>query len=192
MSSSEEEDNRSKKRIKTNLDEQRLKIEKLMANPNKEVFIPETVDESKKPRAFNTHEFVRNVMGASAGAGSGEFDIYRGCRRRELIRQEYLQKEDDKKKSKEEFDKVYQGHIDEAEKKTAKKREKRLKAKQKLKGKKASQKNQKNNEKEASGSEMEQEPEEIDLTEKVEESSAEKKIDETKSDQNLTAEPVSA
>ena len=29
-------------------------------------------------------------MGASAGAGSGEFDIYRGCRRRELIRQEYL------------------------------------------------------------------------------------------------------
>lgn len=30
-------------------------------------------------------------MGASAGAGSGEFDIYRGCRRRELARQEYLQ-----------------------------------------------------------------------------------------------------
>lgn len=36
--------------------------------------------------------------GASAGAGSGEFDIYRGCRRRELIRQEFLEEEDKKVK----------------------------------------------------------------------------------------------
>jgi hypothetical protein len=35
-------------------------------------------------------------MGASAGAGSGEFDIYRGCRRREQIRQEFLQEQADK------------------------------------------------------------------------------------------------
>lgn len=34
-------------------------------------------------------------MGASAGAGSGEFDIYRGCRHREMIRQEYLQEKSD-------------------------------------------------------------------------------------------------
>jgi hypothetical protein len=31
------------------------------------------------------------MKGASAGAGSGEFDIYRGCRRREMIRQEFLE-----------------------------------------------------------------------------------------------------
>ncbi len=37
-------------------------------------------------------------MGASAGAGSGEFDIYRGCRRREMIRQEFLEEEDKKVK----------------------------------------------------------------------------------------------
>lgn len=36
------------------------------------------------------------IKGASAGAGSGEFDIYRGCRRREQIRQEYLQEQADK------------------------------------------------------------------------------------------------
>jgi hypothetical protein len=29
-------------------------------------------------------------LGASAGAGSGEFDIYRGCRRRQIIREAYL------------------------------------------------------------------------------------------------------
>lgn len=31
--------------------------------------------------------------GASAGAGSGEFDIYRGCRRRQMIREAYLSRE---------------------------------------------------------------------------------------------------
>ena len=36
------------------------------------------------------------IKGASAGAGSGEFDIYRVCRRREQIRQEYLQEQADK------------------------------------------------------------------------------------------------
>lgn len=67
---------------------------------DKEVVIPglENKQDFKdgKPRAFFTHEFVRNVMGASAGAGSGEFDIYRGCRRRELIRQEYLTEQSEK------------------------------------------------------------------------------------------------
>lgn len=62
---------------------------------DKEVDIPD-LKEAKKPRAFFTHEFVRNVMGASAGAGSGEFDIYRGCRRREMIRQEFLEEEEKK------------------------------------------------------------------------------------------------
>lgn len=38
-------------------------------------------------------------LGASAGAGSGEFDIYRGCRRRELIRQEFLQSVSEKVKN---------------------------------------------------------------------------------------------
>lgn len=32
-------------------------------------------------------------LGASAGAGSGEFDIYRGCRRRQMIREAYLNRQ---------------------------------------------------------------------------------------------------
>lgn len=38
---------------------------------------------------FNTCHY----LGASAGAGSGEFDIYRGCRRRQMIREAYLNRE---------------------------------------------------------------------------------------------------
>jgi len=32
-------------------------------------------------------------LGANAGAGSGEFDIYRGCRRRQIIREAFLNRE---------------------------------------------------------------------------------------------------
>jgi len=123
-SSSDEESSKNNKRIKSNYDIQRQQLEKLMENPvyfqfnckiltillfrlkflkkkDKEVLIPGLENSQKdlkdgKPRAFFTHEFVRNVMGASAGAGSGEFDIYRGCRRRELIRQEYLTEQSEK------------------------------------------------------------------------------------------------
>lgn len=36
-------------------------------------------------------EFVRNVMGSSAGAGSGEFHVYRHLRRKEYARQKFIQ-----------------------------------------------------------------------------------------------------
>lgn len=37
--------------------------------------------------------FVRNVMGSSAGAGSGEFHVYRHLRRKEYARQKAMQQQ---------------------------------------------------------------------------------------------------
>lgn len=77
--------------------------------------------------------FVRNVMGSSAGAGSGEFHVYRHLRRKEYARQKNIQNQS----LREAADDAYQQKLDNnkraAEERTAKKRAKRLKKKQRAK-----------------------------------------------------------
>lgn len=54
---------------------------------DKAVPIPEKMSEwAPRPPP----EFVRDVMGSSAGAGSGEFHVYRHLHRREYQRQDYM------------------------------------------------------------------------------------------------------
>lgn len=59
------------------------------------MYIPEPRSEKKAP---HVPEFVRNVMGSSAGAGSGEFHVYRHLRRKEYARQKHIQLQADKVK----------------------------------------------------------------------------------------------
>uniref|UniRef100_T1PJN3 PRKR-interacting protein 1 n=1 Tax=Musca domestica TaxID=7370 RepID=T1PJN3_MUSDO len=117
--------------IKSAIDLQRLKLEKLMKNPDKPVVIPE--HRREKDYMASVPTFVRNVMGSSAGAGSGEFHVYRHLRRKEYARQKMIQQ----KSLQEQLDDEYQQKIEEnrrkAEEKTAKKRAKRLKKKQRAK-----------------------------------------------------------
>lgn len=128
--------------IKNTADYQRMKLERLMANPEKPVMIPE---KPKDKDSAPPPEFVRNVMGSSAGAGSGEFHVYRHIRRKEYARQKMIQE----KSKKEELDDEFQRKLEEnkklAEERTAKKRAKRLRKKQKGKSKKAKSGTEKGN-----------------------------------------------
>lgn len=62
MSSDEEERLLKKQIFKNPVEIQKARLERLMKNAEKPVFIPEK-KEMKPPRAFQPHEFVRNVMG---------------------------------------------------------------------------------------------------------------------------------
>lgn len=113
---------------KTPAEEQRLKLERLMRNPDKAAPIPD------RPKEWNPRappEFVRDVMGSSAGAGSGEFHVYRHLRRREYQRQDFLDKMADKQNKDDEYLEKLEKNKEEAEGRTAKRRKKREKLRQK-------------------------------------------------------------
>lgn len=98
-----------------------------MSNPTKPVFIPQPRKEKDVNKAA---DFQYNVMGSSAGAGSGEFHVYRQIRRKEADRQKEL----GRRKDRDDMNDAYHQKLEEnekaAEERTAKKRAKRLKKKQ--------------------------------------------------------------
>nr|CDS32553.1 PRKR interacting protein 1 [Hymenolepis microstoma] len=98
----------------------RMRINKLMEKPDVPVVIPES-SRKKEPKA--PPEFVRNVWGSAAGVGSGDFHIYRGIRRREYARLEFIEQEAKEAKNRA------------LEEKRAKKRSKRQKRKEAMKRK---------------------------------------------------------
>ncbi|SOV02982.1 uncharacterized protein UDID_06153 [Ustilago sp. UG-2017a] len=104
-------------------------ISKLLANPDKEVRIPEGPKEKsiRPPR-----DVMKNVTGSSAGAGSGEFHVYKQQRRREYERIQLMEEQNKKLTEQEEFDRkrVELERKDEAktEKNRAKREKKRLAA----------------------------------------------------------------
>ncbi|CAL8312650.1 unnamed protein product [Lota lota] len=113
---------------KTPAEEQRLKLERLMRNPDKPAPIPD------RPKDWNPRappEFVRDVMGSSAGAGSGEFHVYRHLRRREYQRQDFLDKMSDKVKQDVDYLDKVEENKKAADERTAKRRKKRDRLKMK-------------------------------------------------------------
>ncbi|KXJ15973.1 PRKR-interacting protein 1 [Exaiptasia diaphana] len=146
---------------KTAVDLQRLQYEKLMKDPDKNVPIPE---KRKEWKPTDPKDFVRFVMGSSAGAGSGEFHVYRATRRRENNRTEYLEREAKQEAENEDYKKKLEENKLKAEEKTAKKRAKRQRKKQKknLAKKKKELENKQGDTKEQETSEEEEEEEEED------------------------------
>lgn len=117
---------------------QKRRIEKLLEDPDKPVEIPDSSKHTKKQ--YEAPDFVRNVMGSSAGAGSGEFHVYRHLRRKEITRL----KDMEESALVDELDTKFKRELDEmkrnAEERTKKRKLKRDKKKARLKEAKAKNK----------------------------------------------------
>jgi Protein of unknown function (DUF1168) len=103
-------------------------LEALFKNPDKEIHIPSS-ELAHSNRAVP--EIVANVQGSSAGAGSGEFHVYKASRRREYERIKAMEDEVRKETETEEFERKREEIRLKDEEKVAKNRAKRDKRKKK-------------------------------------------------------------
>ena len=122
----------------TAADAQANAVEHLFAQPDKDIIIPASATKAPKTAAglAAPPEIVANVQGSSAGAGSGEFHVYKASRRREYERIRLMEEE----AKREDLDKEWQERQEELKKKDepgkSKAAKKREKAKAKKEGKK--------------------------------------------------------
>jgi hypothetical protein len=113
---------------------QASEIGKLFAEPEREIKLPD-ISTNKGSRLPPPPEIVANVQGSSAGAGSGEFHVYKASRRREYERLREMEAEAKKEEDAARWEKEAEERRRKDEEKTAKNREKRAKKKGKQGGK---------------------------------------------------------
>ncbi|KAJ9643605.1 hypothetical protein H2201_006286 [Coniosporium apollinis] len=91
----------TKKRALTPVSAQANQVEALFAHPEREIALPT----GPKPKNLAPPpEIVANVQGSSAGAGSGEFHVYKASRRREYERLRLMEEETKKENADAEFE----------------------------------------------------------------------------------------
>lgn len=123
-------DRRSKRPIKrrainTPLGEQASEIETLFRDPEREVRLPGPSRPKTSTSMPPPPEIVANVQGSSAGAGSGEFHVYKASRRREYERLRLMQSEVDQEKGDVEWVREREETMKKDEEKTEKNRKRR-------------------------------------------------------------------
>ncbi|KAJ5815965.1 hypothetical protein N7447_008198 [Penicillium robsamsonii] len=119
----------TKRRAVTPHSEVANEIQTLFKDPSKDLQLPNAL----KPRTVASlsapPEIVTNVQGSSAGAGSGEFHVYKASRRREYERLRLMQSEVDNEKSDEAWEKEREETKRKDNEKTEKNRRRREKKK---------------------------------------------------------------
>lgn len=116
----------TKKRALGPASQQSAQLEALFANPTKEI---NTSSPSTTKPAHAVPEIVANVQGSSAGAGSGEFHVYKASRRREYERLRAMDEEVEKEEGDRKWEAEREERRKEEEEKLRRNREKREKAK---------------------------------------------------------------
>ncbi|KAM0751336.1 DUF1168-domain-containing protein [Meredithblackwellia eburnea MCA 4105] len=108
-------------------------LAKLLKDPEKPVHIPKPAFEGVR-KLRDPRETMKNVQGSSAGAGSGEFHVYKQSRRREYERLKIMDEEEAYHKEKADALARHDAYQSAADEKTAKNRLKRQRKKASRKG----------------------------------------------------------
>lgn len=124
-----------KRRALTPVSQQASQVDALFARPDRDISIPDGATGSKNSTLAPPPEIVANVQGSSAGAGSGEFHVYKASRRREYERLKVMDEEVARESADAEFEKKRAEQRKKDEEKTERNRKKREKQRGKKGGK---------------------------------------------------------
>lgn len=123
-----------KRRALTPTSAQATQLDALFANPD--IPIPTSTALSKKSSTLAPPpEIVANVQGSSAGAGSGEFHVYKASRRREYERVRQMEEQNLAEKANREYEERKEEMRRKDEEKTSRNKKRRERAKKRKGGK---------------------------------------------------------
>lgn len=97
----------------------------LFSHPEREIIIPPIAAPPSSSNFLKPPEIVANVQGSSAGAGSGEFHVYKASRRREYERIKLMEGEVERESADREFERRREERRKVDEARTEKRRKKR-------------------------------------------------------------------
>lgn len=127
----------TKRRALTPSSSHAASVDALFSRPDRDIRLPSEANGRPTHAGSRPPEIVTNVQGSSAGAGSGEFHVYKAARRREYERLREMDAEVKREKDQVDFAAEKESRDKKDEEKTRRNRERRekMKARKAKKGK---------------------------------------------------------